>query len=432
MTDRPGCVIAVSVTPIALEADSRAYRVACTLADSGFRSIVVEGRPSRNRFWDERLEVLSLGRSVAESFSGSAFRNGRLRSVVTALREGRIGSPGEAMLYAAFRAHDWRYHYHIPRARLPVADLYYLHSFEMHRAVMPIAARNGARIIYDAHDFYREIDPPEAQRSFDRNRLRPFYDRLESQLVATAAAVVTVSDGVAEQMERVFGRRPEVVRNCHDDRRDRRDGPDLRRILGLTGADRLCVMIGNYKSGMALEIAAAALALLPGNFHFAFVGRGYEAVAGTLPRKLIASRLHLGNAFDPDKVVPSIRSADIGLVIYEAYSENYRCALPNGFFQIVAAGLPIVRGHLPEIEAAIGGHPVGVCLPHLDPATLAQAILRCAKDAAALRANAAALARELRWETEAARLRSLIDSVVAGSTPVAMDTTARELSWHRG
>jgi len=91
-----------------------------------------------------------------------------------------------------------------------------------------------------------------------------------------------------------------------------------------------------------------------------------------------------------------------------------------------------VRGHLPEIEAAIGGHPVGVCLPHLDPETLAQAILRCAKDAAALRANAAALARELRWETEAARLRSLIDSVVAGSTPVAMDTTARELSWHRG
>jgi len=61
MTDRPGCVIAVSVTPIALEADSRAYRIACTLADSGFRSIVVEGRPSRNRFSVDR----SLSRSQA-------------------------------------------------------------------------------------------------------------------------------------------------------------------------------------------------------------------------------------------------------------------------------------------------------------------------------------------------------------------------------
>ena len=54
--------------------------------------------------------------------------------------------------------------------------------------------------------------------------------------------------------------------------------------------------------------------------------------------------------------MPTIRTADLGLVLYEPYSENYRYALPNGFFQLVAAGLPIVRGQLQEIEAAIGGH----------------------------------------------------------------------------
>lgn len=412
MTDRPACGVAVSVTPIALQADSRAYRIACTLADSGFRSIVVEGRPSRSHFWDERLEVLSLGRSVGESRSGSAYRNGCLWSAVRALRAGRAGRPGEAMLYAAFRAHDWRFHYHIPRARLPAADLYYLHSFEMHRAVMPIAERNRARIIYDAHDFYREVDPPEALRPFDRNRLRPFYDRLESQLVATADAVVTVSHGVAEQMERVFGRRPEVIRNCHDDRRDRRDGRDLRTILGLTRADRLCVMIGNYKSGMAIEIAAAALTLLPGNFHFAFVGRGYEAVAGTLSRKLIASRLHLGNAFDPDKVVPAIRSADLGLVLYKPCSVNYRNALPNGFFQVVAAGLPVVRAPLVEVENVIGGRRIGISLDQLNAATLASAIIQCSIETEILRREMAGLARELRWEAEACRLVRLLGHVM--------------------
>src|SRR6516165_4880635 len=120
MTDRPGCVIAVSVTPIALEADSRAYRIACTLADSGFRSIVVEGQPSRNRFWDDRLKVLSLSRSASESRSGSALRHRQLRSVVTALRDGRVGIPGEGVLYAAVRACDWPSHYRLARARIPV------------------------------------------------------------------------------------------------------------------------------------------------------------------------------------------------------------------------------------------------------------------------------------------------------------------------
>ena len=51
---------AVSLTPVALETDSRAFQIACTLADAGFRSIVVEGRRSRQRFWDDRLEVRSL------------------------------------------------------------------------------------------------------------------------------------------------------------------------------------------------------------------------------------------------------------------------------------------------------------------------------------------------------------------------------------
>ena len=67
-------------------------------------------------------------------------------------------------------------------------------------------------------------------------------------------------------------------------------------------------------------------------------------------------------------------------MIYEPYSANYRFALPNGFFQIVAAGLPLVRAALPEIEAAIGRQPVGVALERLDPPTLAAAILRCAED----------------------------------------------------
>jgi hypothetical protein len=42
---------AVSLTPVSLDADSRAYRVARSLAETGFRSVVIEGRPSARRFW---------------------------------------------------------------------------------------------------------------------------------------------------------------------------------------------------------------------------------------------------------------------------------------------------------------------------------------------------------------------------------------------
>ena len=388
-------VTAVSITPIPLEADSRTFRIACTLAEAGFRSVVVEGRSSVRRFWDDTIEVISLAGPQTGASPGSALPEGRFRRLAAALRRGRGGTVGNAILYAGFRTYDWRRHCRAPRSVLPAADLYYLHSFEMHRAIAPAARRNRARIVYDAHDFYRGVVPPEAQPSFDRQHLRPFYNGLEARLVTAADAVVTVSNGVAEEMARVFGRRPEVIRNCHDGRRDRTGAPDLRTLIGLTAADRLCVLVGNCKPGMAVDAAIEAISRLPGRYHLACVGRGYEEVQRRLPGGPLASRIHFGHVFDPDNLVPAIRSADVGLLLYRPYSTNYRHALPNGFFQLIAAGLPLVRAPLAEVEAIIGSRQVGVCVQDLLPETLSAAIETCAAAAAPMRAETAALAAGL-------------------------------------
>jgi glycosyltransferase involved in cell wall biosynthesis len=418
--------IAVSLTPVALDQDSRAYRVARTLAEAGYRSIVVEGRKSRSRFWDDSLTVRSVGRSRPERHPSAALRSGRLRDTVTALRSGSLGTVGQGMLYTGFRAYDWRWHCSAPRRLIPPARLYYLHSFEMHRAVAPLAARVGAHIVYDAHDFYREIEPTETRQLFDRQRLRPFYDRLEAALVAEADAVVTVSGGVADLMQYTFGRRPVVIRNCHDLRSDRPNAKDLRRRLRLALTDRLCIVVGNWKPGMAVSTAVAALVRLPDTYHLAFVGHGYEAVAAAFPEDLLGRRLHIGYALAPDEIVPAIRTADLGLVIYEPYSENYRWALPNGFFQIVAAGLPLVRGALPEMEQLIGSRPVGARLPRITADGLVRAILDCARNAAAHRAEMELLKRELCWENEARRLRSLIETVIASQPAHSADQSSGE------
>jgi len=407
--------VAVSLTPLPLEADSRAYRIAGALAEAGFRSIVVETRASVRRFWGEGIEVRSAARAMAGAGPNLVFRPGRLHNAVTMARRGGLGAVGEAGLYAGFRAVEWWRYCHLPRPLIPPAELYVLHSFELYRAVAPLARRLGARILYDAHDFYRAIEPPERQSAFDRHRRQPFLHRLEDRLAAAADMLTTVGSGVADLMAQAFGRWPEVIRNCHDERLDRADALPLRNMLGLGEADRLAVVVGNCKPGLAVGVAAAALQRLPANWHLAFLGRGYEAVAAALPDGLVGKRLHLGHVVAPDEIVPTIRSADLGLVLYEPYSDNYRYALPNGFFQVVAAGLPLVRGELPEIEATIGGAAIGYSLSRLEPEGLAQAMLHSIEDRDRLRTNVAALARTLRWENEAMRLRRLIEAVRAPS-----------------
>ncbi|MBV8890348.1 MAG: glycosyltransferase [Alphaproteobacteria bacterium] len=404
--------IAVSLTPLPLEADSRAFRIATTLAEAGFRSIVVEGRASERRFWDASLEVRALAASRPDVKVRHAAMDG--------LREGRLGRSGEEALYVGFRVREWARRRRA-RPQIPAAELYYLHSFELHRAVAPLAASCGARLVYDAHDFYRGILPPERQPSFDRRWLRPFLDGLEDRLVAAADAVITVSDGVAALMERTFGRRPAVIRNAHDERLDRPVARDLRASLGLAPTDRLCVVVGNCKPGMTIRAAADAFSLLPEHFHLAFVGRGYEGEAAWLASHPAAARVHFGLVVAPNEVVPYIRSADLGLVLYQPCSENYRYALPNGFFQVLAAGLPIVRGRLPEIESLLGERRIGICIDRLEPTALAAAIEQTAM-AGGWRGAAARLAGELSWQNEAVRLRRLIEGLfpaAPGSRAVA-------------
>ncbi len=404
--------VAVSLTPVALEGDSRAFRVACTLAEAGFRSVVVEGRPSEQRLWDESIEVVSP--SLAPAPPGSL-----LHRLAAPLRAGQFGAAGEFALYAGFCGYDWWRHRRRLHGLLPDAELYYLHSFEMHRLVAPQAARLHARIIYDAHDFYRGIEPPERLSPFDRDWVRPFFNHMEDRLVAAADAVITVSDGVAALMEAAFGRRPLVIRNCHDERHDCPATPDLRTAIGVAPDDCLAVVAGNWKRGMGVMTACDAIALLPERFHLAFVGRGYESAIDALREHPAARRIHFGHSVPVNRIVPFIASADLSLVVYEPYSENYLNALPNGFFQAVAAGLPVIRGRLPEIEAVIAGRDVGASLDPIEASTLAEAIARCADRATSLRRAVAGLARQLRWQVEAERLHDLLcDGASAPKLPV--------------
>src|SRR5262249_52453142 len=153
ISDPRNCGIAVSLTPLPLEADSRAFRVARSLADAGFRSVVIEGRRSASCFWGSEIEVRSPRSGAVWAASGG----GASRGAREALRSGGAGRVGEFSLYAGFRVRDWWRHCHEPRRLSPPADLYYLHSFELYRAIAPLAARTGAAVIYDAHDFYRGI-----------------------------------------------------------------------------------------------------------------------------------------------------------------------------------------------------------------------------------------------------------------------------------
>jgi hypothetical protein len=293
---------------------------------------------------------------------------------------------------------------------VPAASLYYLHAPYQFPVVYCQAKRYGVPIIYDAHDFYPVIHETG------------FYTLLESACIRNAKAVVTVSDGVARLIQERFGRRPVVIRNCQDARLERMPEKNLRQMLGLSTEDFLLVTIGQAKPGQAVFEALEAMKGLPSRVHLALVGKNTERNMGLVTRSGLQSRVHLLPAVKPDQVVPFIRTADAALILYYAYSANYEHCLPNGFFQSIAADLPLLYPELPEIKRLAEEYELGIPIDPRSPDSIRISVSRMLDQANACHnyKNNVRLARQaLSWEQEEVILRKVVGTVL-GDGPGAL------------
>src|SRR5262249_30937123 len=243
----------------------------------------------------------------------------------------------------------------------------------------------------------------------------PFMRSLETRSVQNAATIMTVSDGLAREIEKAYGRKPTVVRNVHDARLDRSEIVGLRKRLGLGPDAFIVVTIGNAKRGQALEQGLEALAELPDHVHWACIGGGYERIASVAFSRNIGHRFHSVGILEPDEIVPTIRGANVALMLYHGYSENYLHSLPNGFFQAVAAGLPQIIPPLPEIASLARQNGFAVEADPLEPNAVSTAVLKLMANAQ-LRTDLARAARAaasiLCWQTEEKTFLKLVGELL--------------------
>jgi glycosyltransferase involved in cell wall biosynthesis len=402
----------VSVTPLAVDRDSRTFKQAASVARLGYDSLVVE-------------RYLSRLTADAAPF--------QLRSVQGA-PGGDAGSPRRVSMLARCRAWLGGLVLRLPGARyateraywlglrtfraIPAAPLYYLHAFYQFPAVQLRCWLHGARFIYDAHDLYTLDDDVPSSSWRYRNLRVPFERWLEAQCVRRAAAVVTVCDSIARTHQRAFGRRPIVMRNCDDRRLHRTPPRSIRRAAGLGPEAFLLAVVGNAKEGQAFPPLLGALTDVPARVHVVLLGAGYEAYQGEIDRRGLASRIHVVPPVPPFEVVPFIQSADAAMVLYYPRSLNYQYALPNRFFQAVAAGLPLLYPGLPEVSRLAAEYRLGVQIDPLSPASIAAGILGLLGDPrrlAEFRRNAERARQVLSWEQEEQTLAGVLDGVLGGA-----------------
>jgi glycosyltransferase involved in cell wall biosynthesis len=418
----------VCISPNAIENDSRTFKFAASAARLGYEAVVVESERSQGATDSLPFELVSPplaerspnevpidgAEPTAPETPGTARR--LLDRVAAVLR--LLVRPLRGPLFI-LRANvgDYVRRNRTMAAMLPAADVYWLFSFWNFPATYLKARRGRARFLYDAPDSHWEPGEWAAEDRTSRSIIRA-HEWLESRCARRAERFTTVGEGVASLMEARFGRRPDVIRNSHDFRMDEDCELDIREQAGVSREDFLLVMSGNLKPGTAVAESLLALNRLPEHVHLAFLAPGAAVPDEVLERIERHPRAHRLAGVPPSEVVSFMSKADASPLLYRAgHSLNLEHALPNGFFQAVAAGLPILFPPLPEMRALAQENELGIEIDTADPESIADGIRTLVSHpelTSRYRANAQRAREVVSWERDEEKLAQMLGPAGSG------------------
>jgi glycosyltransferase involved in cell wall biosynthesis len=275
------------------------------------------------------------------------------------------------------------------------------------------AKRNKAALVYDAHEL-------ETGRNFSNSTLAGIYRRFwalpEQLLIRKADAVITVCNGIADELATHYGiTRPTVVVNCPE-RNSVSPSNRLREELSIPQHLRILLYVGTIARGRGLEVLLTATQRIP-QVATVLLGDGplleelrQQERSGALQRVYLPGKVSL------EELPNYVASADIGITTIQATCRSYYYALPNKLFEYIHAGIPVIGSDLPEIANVIRTYEVGEVVDPDDPDAIARSIQNLIEDSVwykKARDNTRRAAEVYNWERESEKLLNLYERLKA-------------------
>lgn len=271
-------------------------------------------------------------------------------------------------LYDAWFWRRKRYHDALQSAIDSQADIFQANDWAALAVAVEAAKQTGKCAVYDAHEYWRleSENNPAWLRFFS-----PLIQHIERRYLPRTKAVVTVCAPIAERYRADYGVPVDIIMNA----------PAAVPLPPSHPPDPAHIRLIHHGSAVRdrmLERMIETLTLTDSRFTLDFmlleVDSGYIDELKALSDRLAPGRVRFLPAIPAEQVISTIAAYDMGIYILPQRSYNYYMALPNRFFDFIAAGLAVCIGPSPAMTTLVEQHGFGVIAPTFEAADAAAAL----------------------------------------------------------
>ena len=355
-----------------LVVDQRVHKVATTLVENGVEVMLIGRRlPGSLDVSDRTYQTRRFRLLFKKGFLFYACYNVRLFCFLLFVKKGVLGSNDLDTLPANFLVSRIR--------RMP--------------------------LVYDSHEYFTEV--PEL---IDRPFVQKFWLRIEKRLVPKVKFASTVSQGVADEYNRLYNQNFVVIRNLPVTEIRESKRPDQLEC----GPRRIIIYQGSLNPGRGIDHMIRAMVHLD-QFVFQIFGDGpmrghFESLTEELG---VTDRVDFMGRVPFSDLEKYTKQASIGISLEENLGKNYYYSLPNKLFDYIHAQVPVLASDLPEIRNIVESYKIGRISASHDPEQLADMVNEMMDDQEMRiewKKNLKKAAQDLCWENEREKLVSLYRS----------------------
>jgi glycosyltransferase involved in cell wall biosynthesis len=235
---------------------------------------------------------------------------------------------------------------------------------------LPVAVKaaevTGAQIILDLHEY----SPLQYENHWKRRNLfNPMIDYFLKTYHKCTVKTITVNEMIAQKYAQEYGFHPITILNA----------PKLENGITFRPTDSKHVRLihhGVASPDRRLDLMIKTIAQTESRYslHLMLVETipGYLSKMRKLAQQIAPSKVIFSPPVNPREIVKRIAEFDIGFYLLPYASFNNKAALPNKFFDFIAAGLAVCVGPSPEMARLTQQFGFGIVADSFDPGEAAK------------------------------------------------------------